>query len=246
MKRFKLIIEYDGTSFSGWQKQPNAITVQECIEKAISCFSKTTPHLFVAGRTDAGVHAEGQVAHVDLDQALDARTIHRATNHFLKELPIAILKVEEVDGGFHARFSAVKRSYRYDVMNRSSKLSLSRDRAWHVPHKLDLSAMEEAAHYFIGHHDFTSFRTVHCQAKSPVRSLSRFDIRKEGPLLSFYVEAPSFLHHQVRNMVGTLIGVGKGRFMPGDIKLMLKAKDRAVAGPTAPPEGLYFVSVTYT
>lgn len=245
MTRFKLTIEYDGTPFSGWQKQDNAPSVQENIENAIQQFSHQPCTLYVAGRTDAGVHALGQVAHVDLPDNLDEKTVMRAVNHFLKDVPISILSVQSVTDDFHARFSAVARSYRYRVMNRRAKLSLEENRAWHVSLPLDFTSMKEGARYFLGQHDFTSFRTVHCQAKTTVRTIDIFNVSTDKDEIIFDIKARSFLHHQVRNMVGTLVDIGKGRFQPKDIQFMLTAKDRSVAGPTAPAEGLYFVSVTY-
>ena len=246
MRRIKLTIEYDGTAYAGWQRQENARTVQEEIEKAILKFSQlSNVGLHVAGRTDAGVHALGQVAHVDLPVRFDPDTIMRATNHHLKEQRITIVMAEEVSMDFHARFSAKKRRYLYRILNRRAQPALDLFRVWHVPVALDLKGMQEAAQFFIGQHDFTSFRTVHCQSKNPIKTLESFEIVPIDSGIECWVEAPSFLHHQVRNMVGTLVEIGKGRWRPLEIKHILEAKNRAAAGPTAPPQGLYFISVVY-
>lgn len=245
MIRFKLTIEYDGTPYAGWQRQENAPSVQQAIEEAIFQHQKVPVQLCVAGRTDAGVHARGQVAHVDLPDTCDAHTLFRGTNHFLKNHSISILKVEPVDKDFHARFSAKWREYEYIVLNRKSPPALDARRVWHVSCGLNLEAMQRGAAQFLGHHDFTSFRTVHCQAATPLRTIDGFDVFKKGDYVYFKVKAPSFLHHQVRNMVGTLVDIGKERFQPDDIPRMLSAKDRSVAGPTAPALGLYFLAVHY-
>lgn len=246
LNRIKLTIEYDGTSYSGWQRQENTPSVQEEIEKAILKFSQLPEvTLYVAGRTDAGVHALGQVAHVDMPEAFDPGTIMKAINHFLHDQPIAILSAERVSNDFHARFSACKRQYVYRVLNRRPKPTLEENRVWQVPVALDIKKMEKAAQIFVGQHDFTSFRTVHCQSKSPIKTLDSFQVIQQKDMIEFWVEAPSFLHHQVRNMVGTLVEVGKGRWEPSEIQKILKAKDRSTAGPTAPPQGLYFVKVVY-
>lgn len=246
MKRIKLTIEYDGTAYAGWQRQENGPTVQEEIEKAILKFSQLPEvNLHVAGRTDAGVHAWGQVAHVDLPIRFEAETVMKALNHYLQGQQIAIVKAEEVSMDFHARFSAKKRRYLYRILNRRAQPALEHGRVWHVPVALDLDKMQKAADFFIGQHDFTSFRTVHCQSKNPIKTLDSFQVVATDHGIECWVEATSFLHHQVRNMVGTLVEVGKGRWEPSYIKNIIAAKDRAQAGPTAPPYGLYFISVTY-
>lgn len=246
LQRVKLIIEYDGTAYAGWQRQENAPSVQEEIEKAIIKFAQLSDvTLHVAGRTDAGVHALGQVAHVDLPEKFDAPTVMKAINHYLQDQRISILSAERVSQEFHARFSARKRQYVYRVLNRRAKPTLDEHRVWHVPLSLDVQKMQKAAQLFVGQHDFTSFRTVHCQAKSPIKTLDLFEVIRKEESIEFWVEAPSFLHHQVRNMVGTLVDVGKGRWEIEEITRILEAKDRSAAGPTAPPQGLYFVSVTY-
>ncbi|MFN7662926.1 MAG: tRNA pseudouridine(38-40) synthase TruA [Alphaproteobacteria bacterium] len=246
MHRIKLVIEYDGTHYAGWQRQENVPTIQEEIEKAIVKFSGlSSVVLHVAGRTDAGVHALGQVAHVDVPVRFGAETVMRAINHYLEDQPIAVVNATGVDSEFHARFSAIKRRYLYRILNRRPKSTLDQYRVWHVPVDLNVSRMKSAAQFFLGQHDFTSFRTVHCQGKSPIKTLDSFNIIPKGNEIECWIEAPSFLHHQVRNMVGTLVEIGKGRWEAQDIKRILEAKDRSAAGPTAPPYGLYFISVTY-
>jgi len=243
--RWKLIIEHDGRPYVGWQRQANGASVQQEIEEAITKFSGETVRLHAAGRTDAGVHALGQVAHFDLERPTEAKTVREALNHYLRPQPIAIVSAEEADPHFHARMSARRRRYRYIVLNREARPALDIGRAWHLPYKLDIAAMGEGAAHLIGKHDFTSFRASECQAKSPVKTLDRLDIVADGPNLTFEVSARSFLHHQVRNMVGTLILVGRGKWLPEQVAHALAARDRTAAGPTAPPDGLYLVGVDY-
>lgn len=243
--RWKLTIEYDGRPYMGWQRQPHGASVQAEIEGAIEKFSGERARLHVAGRTDAGVHALGQVAHFDLERGSDSRTVREALNAYLRPQPIAILSADPAPPGFHARMSARRRRYRYLVLNRPARPALDIARMWHVPSSLDLDAIRSAAGHLIGKHDFTSFRAAMCQAKSPVRTLDRLDVVQDGAVISFQVEARSFLHHQVRNMVGTLILVGRGKWRPRQVAEALAAKDRAAAGPTAPPDGLYLVGVDY-
>lgn len=247
MQRWKLTIEYDGRAFSGWQRQADGIiSVQQVIEEAIRKFNGDAPvRLHVAGRTDAGVHARGQVAHVDLARTMEPGTLQGALNFHVRPHPISILAVEAVPETFHARFSATMRHYMYRLTTRRAPLALDTGRLWHVPSDLDVSAMRQGAAHLIGRHDFNSFRATSCQAKSPIRSLDRFDISEDGDEIAFAVSAQSFLHHQVRNMVGTLVEVGKGKWQPGDVKVALDARDRSAAGPTAPPDGLYFMRVDY-
>ena len=245
MARWKLTIEYDGRPYVGWQRQAHGASVQQEIEEAIAKFSGEEVRLHTAGRTDAGVHALGQVAHFDLERETDARTVREAVNAYLRPQPIAILAAEPVDAHFHARMSARKRHYRYVVLNRQARPALEIGRAWHVPYRLDIPAMQAAAAHLIGKHDFSSFRASECQAKSPIRTLDRLDIVTEGETFNFEVSARSFLHHQVRNMVGTLILVGRGKWRPEQVAEALAARDRAAAGPTAPPDGLYLVAVDY-
>jgi tRNA pseudouridine38-40 synthase len=246
MQRFKLTIEYGGSLFAGWQRQENALSIQQVVEEAICAFTQFPEiQVYCAGRTDAGVHAKGQVIHVDLPSHFSPTTVRRAMNAHLKDYPVSVVKSEKVDAEFHARFSAKRRSYVYRIINRPDRLALELGWAWHVPRKLDVKAMKQGAAHLLGKHDFSAFRTVHCQSKNPEKTLDGIEFVKTGDLIEIQVEAPSFLHHQVRNMVGTLVQVGVGRWIPAYVKEILKSKDRAKAGPTAPAEGLYFVKVGY-
>ena len=245
MTRYKLTIEYDGSGFVGWQRQTNGLSVQEVLEDAIErfCGERVTTH--VAGRTDAGVHALGQVAHFDIAKDSTSDTVRDALNFHVKPHAIAVLKAEIVGEEFHARFSARRRIYRYRIVNRRASLALERGRAWHVQAPLDLAAMQTGAAHLLGRHDFSSFRAAECQAKSPLKTLDVLDISREGEAIIVDARARSFLHHQVRNMVGTLKLVGEGKWMPDDVRRVLDARDRREAGPTAPPEGLYLVEIVY-
>lgn len=249
MQRWKLTLEYDGLPFCGWQHQPGKASVQSVLQEAIRKFSGEEPQIHVAGRTDAGVHAAGQVAHIDLERDVDAMEIQGALNFHLKPHPVAVLKVEAVSDDFHARHAAVMRHYRYRLINRRAPLALDLGRAWHVPltldGPLDTESMHLAAQHLLGHHDFTTFRAADCQAKSPLRSISSFAVTRTGDTISFDVSARSFLHHQVRNMVGTLVLVGRGKWQADDVRAALEACDRAAGGPTAPPDGLTFMQVDY-
>ena len=245
MTRYKLTIEYDGSGFVGWQRQTNGLSVQEVLEDAIErfCGERVTTH--VAGRTDAGVHALGQVAHFDIAKDTTSDTVRDALNFHVKPHAIAVLKAEIVGEEFHARFSARRRIYRYRIVNRRASLALERGRAWHVQAPLDLAAMQTGAAHLLGRHDFSSFRAAECQAKSPLKTLDVLDISREGEAIIVDARARSFLHHQVRNMVGTLKLVGEGKWVPDDVRRVLAARDRREAGPTAPPEGLYLVEIVY-
>jgi tRNA pseudouridine38-40 synthase len=245
MTRWKLTVEYDGRPYVGWQRQAAGQSVQGEIESAIAKFSGETPRIHAAGRTDAGVHALGQVAHFDLERPTDAKVVRDAINAYLRPQPISIVDAEPVPANFHARLSARYRRYIYKVLNRPARPALDIGRMWHVPYDLDIAAMRAGAAHLIGQHDFTSFRATECQAKSPVKTLDRFDIVQDGELLAFEVGARSFLHHQVRNMVGTLVLVGRGKWKPEQVAEALQARDRSAAGPTAPPDGLYLVGVDY-
>jgi tRNA pseudouridine38-40 synthase len=245
MARWKLTIEYDGRPFMGWQHQAHGPSIQAEIEQAILKFSGETVRLHAAGRTDAGVHALGQVAHVDLDKETSGAVIREALNAHLRPHPIAILDAAPMAADFHARLSARQRRYLYRVLNRPARAALDIGRAWHVPYTLDIPAMRAGAACLLGRHDFSSFRATECQAKSPVKTLDRLDIVQDGTRLDFAVEARSFLHHQVRNMVGTLILVGRGKWQPEQVGEALEQRDRSAAGPTAPPDGLYLVGVGY-
>jgi tRNA pseudouridine38-40 synthase len=243
--RWRVRIEYDGGPFVGWQRQENGPSVQEALEDAITAFSGETVTVHGAGRTDSGVHALGQVAHFDLARETDADTVRDAINFHLKPRPIAILVAEEVDADFHARFSAVEREYLYRMTTRRAPLALDAGRAWQVPVALDAGAMAEAAQRLIGHHDFTSFRAAQCQADSPVKTLDEITVTSAGENIEIKVRARSFLHNQVRIITGTLKLVGEGKWGADDVAKALAACDRAAAGPTAPPDGLYLAAVRY-
>ena len=245
MTRYKLTIEYDGRPFVGWQRQANGPSVQQALEEAIEAFCGETAQVLGAGRTDAGVHALGQVAHVDLAKGTAPDTVRDAVNHHLKPLPVAVLAAAAVGPDFNARTSAVRRSYRYRIVNRRAPLTLDAGRAWQVRRPLDAAAMHEAAQLLVGHHDFTSFRAAECQARSPLKTVDLLAVVRDGERIGVAAEARSFLHHQVRNMVGTLMLVGAGRWRAADIADALAARDRIAAGPTAPADGLYLVAVGY-
>jgi len=245
MPRYKLTIEYDGTSFVGWQVQDNGPSVAGAIEAAVAKFAGETPKVAGAGRTDAGVHALGQVAHVDLAKEWEADTIRDALNAHLRPAPIAILRVEAVAADFDARFSARARHYLYRITNRRADLALDRDRAWRIAKPLDSAAMHEAAQCLVGHHDFTTFRSTECQAKSPVKTLDALDVTRAGEEIRITASARSFLHNQVRSMVGSLALVGEGKWSADDLSTALEARDRSACGPVAPACGLYLVRVDY-
>ena len=246
MPRFRLTVEYDGAPFVGWQRQDNGPSVQAALEDAVLAFSGERVEVAGAGRTDTGVHAEGQVAHLDLAAGrFDARTVMNAINAHLRPLPVAVLAAEAVADDFHARFSAIWRAYRYVIVNRRAPLALDAGRAWHVMARLDVEAMAEGAARLVGHHDFTSFRAVQCQSASPSKTLDVLRVSRHGERIVVEARARSFLHHQVRNMVGTLKLVGEGKWRPDRVTAALGARDRAAAGPTAPAEGLTLVAVGY-
>lgn len=245
MTRWKLTVEYDGGPYVGWQRQETGPSVQQALEEAVHGFCQEARTVQGAGRTDAGVHALGQVAHVDIDKPADADTVRDAINHHLARQPIAVLKAEAVDAEFHARFSAVGRAYLYRILNRRAPPTLARGRVWWVGRRLDETAMQAAAERLIGRHDFTSFRAAECQADSPVKTLDRLEVRRSGETIELVVEARSFLHHQVRNFAGTLKRVGEGAWTPDDVSRILAARDRSKAGPTAPADGLYLTRVVY-
>ena len=245
MPRYKLTLEYDGGPFVGWQRQDVGRSVQEAIETGIARFAGETVVVHGAGRTDAGVHALGQVAHLDLSRDWPADTVRDALNAHLRPDPIAILRAEMVDVEFHARFSARKRHYLYRINDRRSPLALDHGRVWHVTQKLDAGAMHRAAQALVGCHDFTTFRAAGCQAKSPDKTLDRLDVSREADEIAVRASARSFLHHQVRSMVGTLKKVGEGRWLEGAVGDALAARDRDRCGPVAPAHGLYLVAVDY-
>ncbi len=245
MPRYKLTIEYHGTPFVGWQVQDNGASVAGSIEDAIEKFTGERATLYGAGRTDAGVHAFAQVAHVDLAKEWETDTVRDAINAQLRPHPVAILSAERVAEDFHARFSARARHYLYRIVNRRADLALERDRAWKIARPLDAEAMHEAAQRLIGLHDFTTFRSTECQAKSPVKTLDRLDVSRDGDVLGVSVSARSFLHNQVRSLVGSLALVGEGRWSADDLAAALEAKNRAACGPVAPACGLYLLRVDY-
>jgi tRNA pseudouridine38-40 synthase len=245
MPRFKLVIEYDGTQFVGWQIQDGGLSVQGLVTEAIAAFSGERVTLYGAGRTDAGVHALGQVAHFDLGREWRADRVRDALNAQLRPHPIAVLSAEKVEADFDARRSARRRHYLYRIVNRRADLALDRHRAWRVPRRLDAAAMHEAAQALVGRHDFTTFRAAECQAKSPVKTLDRLAVERTGDEVRILSSARSFLHHQVRSMVGSLVLVGEGKWRAEDLAAALAARSRSACGPVAPPDGLYLVSVEY-
>ena len=245
MPRYRLRIEYDGTPFVGWQRQENGRSVQQAIEEAIAKFSGETITLRGAGRTDAGVHALGQVAHVDLARDWPVDTVRDALNAHLRPEPVAILEASQAPPDFDARFSAVKRHYLYRILSRRAPPALERDRVWALPQPLDTGAMHRAAQALIGKHDFTTFRAAECQAESPLRTLDRLDVSREGDEVAVRASARSFLHSQVRSMVGSLAKVGEGKWPEARVGEILAARDRAACGPLAPPYGLYLAGVDY-
>lgn len=245
MTRYKLTVEYDGTDYVGWQRQDNGPSIQSALEAAVHAFSDEAAVIHGAGRTDAGVHAEAQMAHVDIAKDVGADTVRDAMNHFLLDVPISVLRAEAVDDDFHARYAATARHYRYRILNRRPQPALDARRVWWVRVALDAAAMADAAQELLGHHDFTSFRATLCQAKSPVKTLDRLDVMRQGDEVVIEASAPSFLHHQVRNFVGTLKLVGEGKWTRSDVRDALAARDRAAGGPTAPASGLYLVRVDY-
>ncbi len=245
MTRYRLTLEYDGSGFVGWQRQDNGMSIQQAVETAIERFSGEVVRVFGAGRTDAGVHARGQVAHFDLEKETDAETVAGALNAHLRPDKIAVLAAAAVEAGFDARLSARMRAYEYLIVNRRSPLTVARGRAWQVARALDAGAMHEAAQRLVGRHDFSTFRASLCQAKSPVKTLDALDVARDGDEIRLTARARSFLHHQVRNMVGTLELVGAGKWTADDVQAALEACDRAAGGPTAPAEGLYLVAVGY-
>lgn len=244
--RWALLLEYDGTPFVGWQRQASGLSVQAVLEDAATRLNRGVPvSSMVAGRTDAGVHAEGQVAHIDLPANLTAKAVRDALNFHMKPHPVVVLQATDVADTWHARFSANRRSYRYRILNRRSRPALLAGRVWHIPHILDHRAMHAAAQSLLGRHDFTSFRAASCQANSPLRTLDRLDVTRNDDVVEVIAEARSFLHHQVRNFVGTLKLVGEGTWPAQRVAAVLAARDRSAAGPTAPPEGLTLMRIGY-
>jgi len=245
MPRYALTIEYDGGPFVGWQRQANGLSVQQRLEEAVAAINGARAIVHGAGRTDAGVHALGQVAHIDMAGVWRADKLRDALNAHLKPAPVAVIAARAVGDDFEVRFSAIRRHYRYIIDNRRAPLALTLGRAWHVKWPLDAEAMHAAAQHLVGRHDFTTFRASECQANSPVRTLERLDVRRIGARIEIEVSARSFLHNQVRSMAGSLEHVGAGKWRAEDLADALAAKDRTRCGQVAPPQGLYLVAVDY-
>ncbi len=245
MPRYKLTLEYDGAPFVGWQRQDNGLSVQEAIETALEALGGERVTIRGAGRTDTGVHALGQVAHASLVKDWRCDVLRDGLNAHMRPLPVAILTAERVPDNFDARFSAVQRHYLYKIVNRRSPLTVERGRAWLVKRKLDSEAMQEAARVLLGSHDFSTFRASQCQAKNPVRTLERLDVLRDGEDIHIWASARSFLHSQVRSIVGSLEQVGSGKWSVTDMRAALEARDRRRCGVVAPPEGLYLAAVDY-
>ena len=247
MPRFRMTVEYDGTSYVGWQMQENGHSVQAALQNGIRSLTGEPVSVRGAGRTDSGVHAVGQVIHADLSRNWQPYTLRNALNAHLGMVgeKVAVLDVRAVGDDFDARFSALKRHYLYRIITRPAPLALEAKRAWWVPKDLDHDAMHAAAQMLVGHHDFTTFRSAHCQAKSPMRTLDRLDVTREGYLIEIRASAQSFLHNQIRSFAGTLKLAGEGKMTPQDVRAALEARDRKACGPVAPPEGLYFMQVDY-
>lgn len=243
--RYKLTIEYDGRPYSGWQRLADGPSVQGALEDALHKLTGVRTEVTGSGRTDAGVHAFGQVAHIDLEKSFAPQRLADALNAHLRPHPIAVLQAEETAADFHARFAARRRVYVYNVLCRRAPLTVQRGFIWRVPRSLNISAMNEAAQRLVGEHDFTTFRDSQCQAKSPVKSLDVASVAGDAHYASFNFEARSFLHRQVRSMVGTLVEVGLGKMTPDDVSSALAAADRSRCGPVAPPDGLYLSRVDY-
>lgn len=245
MQRFKLTIEYDGRPFVGWQRQDNGPSVQQTLEQAVFAVTQAETIVYGCGRTDAGVHAEGQVAHVDIAKPLAAFRLLEALNAHLRPAPVAVVACEPAAPDFHARFDCTGRRYRYDIINRRAPLTWQSGLAWHVARPLDADAMHEAAQILVGRHDFTTFRSVHCQSASPVKTLDRLDVVRSGDRIAIHAAARSFLHHQVRSMVGCLKLIGDGSWSADDLRHALDAADRTALGLNAPPDGLFFAAAHY-
>ena len=245
MTRWRLTIEYDGGPFMGWQRQDHGPSVQQSLEEAIERMTGEPAQVLAAGRTDAGVHALAMSAHVDIAKELTAHRLREGLNALVRPAPISVLEVEPVADDWHARFSCTGRRYLYRILARRAPPALERGKVWHLAVPLDVEAMQAGAMQLVGRHDFTTFRSAHCQSDSPVKTLDRLEVERVGEEIHVTAAARSFLHHQVRSMVGCLALVGRGQWAPDDIRKALEAKDRAALGFNAPPEGLYFVEATY-
>ncbi|HSQ98456.1 MAG TPA: tRNA pseudouridine(38-40) synthase TruA [Sphingomicrobium sp.] len=245
MTRWRLTIEYDGGPFMGWQRQEHGPSVQQALEDSLGRMTGEKAVFTAAGRTDAGVHALAMSAHVDIARALTAHRLREGLNALVRPHPISVLEVDEVAGDWHARFSCLGRRYRYRILSRRAPPALELGRVWHIPVELDVAAMREGAAHLVGRHDFTTFRSAHCQSESPVKTLDGLEVARVGDEIHVSAAARSFLHHQVRSMVGCLALVGRGQWQPVDIRKALEARDRAALGFNAPPHGLYFVEAIY-
>lgn len=245
MTRWRLTIEYDGSPFMGWQRQDHGPSVQQALEEALARMTDELPAVHAAGRTDAGVHALAMSAHVEIEKTLTEHRLREGVNALVRPQPISVLAAEHVPDDWHARFSCVGRRYVYRILNRRAPPALERGRVWHVAVPLDADAMAEGAAFLVGRHDFTTFRSVHCQSDSPVKTLDLLTVSRQGDEIRIEAAARSFLHHQVRSMVGCLALVGRGQWKPSDMKAALEARDRSALGFNAPPNGLYFVEATY-
>ncbi len=245
MPRYRLTLEYDGSPFSGWQRQADRPSAQQALEDAVLRLTGEAAHVQGAGRTDAGVHALGQVAHLDLSRDWEPFRLMEALNHHLRPAPVSILRAEAAGAEFHARFDATEREYLYRILNRRAPPALDRGRVWHLRQPLDAEAMHRAAQALVGRHDFTTFRAALCQAKSPVKTVDELRVSRVGEEIHIVARARSFLHNQVRSFVGTLERVGAGAWAPNDVAAALEARDRSACGPVAPPQGLYLVAVKY-
>ena len=247
MPRYRMTVEYDGSSYVGWQRQENGHSVQAALERGVLSLTTETVSIRGAGRTDSGVHALGQVIHVDLSRDWAPYKLRNALNAHLSMAreTVVVIDVQAVDDAFDARFSALRRHYLYRIICRPAPLAIELKRAWWVSKELDHEQMHAAAQTLVGHHDFTTFRSTHCQAKSPMRTLDRLDVTRNGDLIEIRATAQSFLHNQIRSFAGTLKVVGEGKMTPGDVRAALEARDRKECGPVAPPEGLYFMKVDY-
>ena len=245
MTRWRLTVEYDGGPFVGWQRQDNGPSVQSTIEDALRQMTGEPATVHAAGRTDAGVHALAMEAHADIAKPLTDHRLREGLNALVRPAPVSIVAVKPVADDWHARFSCTGRRYLYRILNRRAPPALDRGKVWHIAGTLDVAAMIEGAAHLVGHHDFTTFRSVHCQSASPVKTLDELTVERAGEEIQMRAAARSFLHHQVRSMVGCLALVGRGRWSPDDIRVALEARDRAALGLNAPPEGLYFVEATY-
>jgi tRNA pseudouridine38-40 synthase len=245
LARYRLTLEYDGGPFKGWQRQADQPSVQQCLEEAIARFAGVPTPTQAAGRTDTGVHALGQVVHIDLDPAREPFRIREALNFHLRPAPVVVLAVEPVPESFEARFSAKARHYEYRIINRRAPAALEAGKVWHVPMPLDAPAMHAAAQSILGLHDFTTFRASECQAKSPLRTLDVFAVSRAGEHIIVTASARSFLHHQVRSMVGSLKRIGEGKWAPEEMRAILDARDRSRCAGLAPPDGLYLTKVDY-